>query len=198
MGFGISYLNRSQNFSYYLNGIIDEYKQAGYDCSKDELFLMGKKYKAVKSFQKGLHNYFLVAPNSSDRSNSQNNNKFNIDKELPLSNNFYYNYGDDYQNIEKLKIVQIYHLKYNDKSLNDFIKHVNILKNIPKKTFIRSIHDFHIEDTKRSLKIFISQDYSSFISLRDFLENIYEDFIKSKIEVNLVKIYLFIFRTFYI
>jgi hypothetical protein len=184
MGFGISYINRSQNFYFYLKEIIDSYKDVGYDCNKDELFIMNGKYKAIKSFQKGIHNYFLVLPTglSKDRNKLSgiDDNKEKIYNEITLSN-------EGFIICNRQKIVQIYHFKNNAKTVQEFLKHLNILKSIPKKSFIRSIDDFYVEDTKRSLKIFISQDYSTFISIRDFLENIYNDIINSKLELNLVR-----------
>jgi hypothetical protein len=163
MGIEMSYMNEKIDLNEYIAKLMNIVVQNSINVEKEKVCFMDGRYQAIYSVQKGFQNIFKAFDNLSNGKE----NCFKYIKTYQLKNQ---------QNL----------ITAMEEKLQFFIDKLNDINSITK------INRFYVENNKRGkiARLIILEEFNEFITLKDFLECIYHDFIKDRINIEIVILFL--------
>lgn len=176
MGFNVSYQSNSQDINDYLNMLIKNINEKSYNFNSNEsLTFINDSYKAVLCIRKEFQSIFKVVKQSPENKD--------CDKLLNLKSSF-------------VKLIKTYHIKNEEEIIKEFTEkiqnYIDLSKHENCKNLFVMIENYHIENIKKGKisRFLVINEFCDFISLRDCMENLYYDFINSRLEIKLENLYI--------
>lgn len=241
MGVTISYANKKQKISNYIDNLVQNINENSFNCENDKLTFMNDKYIAVLSIKKNFQNIFKVmAVSNASNINTIDKidvNNFNFNHKFLFNSNQNSNFNSNVnshkasfisnfesppksQNIGKMpprltpsnkeiikkniqfsynhnpsgfKYLKTYQLKNKQNIIEDMSakmeKYIGFFQNLKNQNIVK-IEEFYIENNIKKggkvARLIVLEEYNEYVTLKDFLENLYYDSINSKIDINTV------------